>query len=636
MAREAAAARGGGSHAAPPSSAAARTAGQPERRHALRHAARRAWRRLRYAVRPPALRIVYDPAYERTTWGVPIDPLRADRVLAFLAEEGLLRREEISRPRSAALHNVLAVHTPAYVESLQAPSVLGSILGTIVGEAEAEGAVELQRLLVGGTIQATRIARGLGCVAINLGGGLHHAGPAHGAGFCIFNDVAIAIRRLRRKGFDGRVLVVDLELHDGNGTREIFSADDTVHTYSIHNEHWGPTDALASTSIALGPGVGDDAYLGALLKTLPAVFESFAPGLVVYVAGCDVAEDDVLGNWHISAEGILARDRLVLDLARSRRLPLVVVLGGGYGDHAWRYTARLVGSMLAGRTLEPPSTDELTLMRFRQIKRLLDTASLTHDDADTFVLSEEDLVGILPGIPRQTRFLGYFSKVGVELLLERFGIFDQLRSRGFRHPTVELELDHPIGHSLRIRADDELRRLLVELRVSRSTREIPGMEVLVVEWLLLQDPRRPFGPGRRPLPGQSHPGLGMLGEFFGWLVVVSETLELDGLLFHTGHYHIAALARSFARFLEPAHEALYRAVHALVEGLQLGESSRVVEEGGIVDRRSGEPVAWRGFPMALAATDRLRRRLESDDYEHAVEEAAARLDLVLRAPATST
>jgi acetoin utilization deacetylase AcuC-like enzyme len=602
---------------------------------AMHHRGRRLVRRLRYALRPPALRIVYDPAYAQTIWGAPLDLRRADRVLAFLAEEELLRREEISRPRPAGLHNVLAVHTPAYLESLQDRTVLASILGSAVEDEVADSAVELQRLMVGGTIQASRIALGLGCVAVNLGGGLHHAGTDRGMGFCVFNDIAIAVRRLRRRGFDGRVLVVDLDLHDGNGTREIFAADESVHTYSIHNEHWGPTEAVASTSIALGGGVEDDPYLGLLLRTLPRLFERFAPRLVVYVAGCDIAGDDALGNWHISAEGILARDRLVLDLVRNRDLPLVVVLGGGYGEHAWRYTARLIAWLLAHREIEPPSTDELTLMRFRQIKRQLDTIDLTREDGDTFQLSEEDLVGIQPGIPHQTRFLNYFSKVGVELLLERFGIFDQLRARGFRHPLVELELNHPVGQTLRIWADDDARRLLIELRVARSSREVEGMEVLVVEWLLLQDPRRAFTATRPPLPGQRYPGLGMLGELFGWLVVLSETLELDGLVFSTGHYHIAALARPFARFLDPAHEALYRAVHALVQALPLGEASHVVEEGRIVQRGSREAVGWEGFPMAVAATTRLRERLSSDDYHRAVEAESARLDLVLATPSTT-
>ncbi|HLE60473.1 MAG TPA: hypothetical protein VI700_02955, partial [Thermoanaerobaculaceae bacterium] len=213
---------------------------------------RRQWRRLRYAVRPPKVRFIYVPAYERHTAGVPMDPLRADRILAFLSNERLVRREEISPPQPAALKNVLLVHAPEYLEALQRPETLTDILGVPVSDNELEQVLDLQRLMVGGTIQATRWALTTQSVAVNLGGGFHHAGRARGAGFCVFNDMAIAIARLRQRGFAEPALVVDLDLHDGNGTREIFAADPSVHTFSVHNEHWGDTTAVAATSIALG------------------------------------------------------------------------------------------------------------------------------------------------------------------------------------------------------------------------------------------------------------------------------------------------------------------------------------------------------------------------------------------------
>ena len=150
---------------------------------------------------------------------------------------------------------------------------------------EIEKTLDLQRLMAGGTIQAVRLAMRTGGIAVHLGGGFHHALPDAGAGFCVFNDVAIAIRRLRARGFLAPILVVDLDLHDGNGTRRIFAEDPSVHTFSIHNDHWGETDALASTAIALGGGVEDATYLAALRDALPPVVESLRPGLVIYVAG---------------------------------------------------------------------------------------------------------------------------------------------------------------------------------------------------------------------------------------------------------------------------------------------------------------------------------------------------------------
>ncbi len=600
----------------------------------FRRALRRQWRRLRYAVRPPDVRFIYDPAYERNTAGVPVDPVRADRILAFLANERLVRREEISLPRAAALKNILLVHTPEYLDALQDPETLTGILGVPVTDNELEQVLDLQRLMVGGTIQATRWALSSRCVAVNLGGGFHHAGRSSGTGFCVFNDVAVAIARLRQRGFGDPVLVVDLDLHDGNGTREIFADDPTVYTFSVHNEHWGSTEAVASTSIALGAGVGDELYLGTLLKALPPVVETVRPRLVVYLAGCDVAADDAIGNWKISAEGMLARDRFVVELVHRGGRPLVIVLGGGYGDAAWRYSSRLFSWLVTGTAIEPPDNEELTLLRFRQIKASLDPARLTlTKDGGGWELTEEDLVGIFPGVPRHTRFLQYFSKVGVELLLERFGILQQIRARGFKTPLVHLELDHPLGETIKIFGDADRSELLVELRVHRSTRAVPGCEVLEVEWLLLQNPRERFAEERGALPGQQHPGLGMLGEFFGWLVVLSETLALDGILFHPNHYHVAALARRYAHFLEPEAEALMRAIQELLVGVPLNEASRAVEDGRVLDARTRESLHWQGRPMVLLAIGRLRQLTEGEAHERRVLAARAEIQLTL-APAT--
>ena len=597
----------------------------------VRRALRRQARRMRYAINPPKVRVIYDPEYERNTTGVPIDPLRADRILAFLANERLIRREEISVPQPAAMKNILLAHASEYLEALQRVETVTAILGTPVSDGEVEEVLDLQRLMVGGTIQATRWALGTRSVAINLGGGFHHAGRRRGMGFCVFNDVAVAVARLRRNGFVERVLIVDLDLHDGNGTREIFSDDPSVHTFSIHNEHWGNTDsAVASTSIALGPGVSDEVFLGTLLKSLPGVFDAVRPGLVVYLAGCDGAADDAIGNWRLSAEGILARDKFVVDLVRRHSSRLVVVLAGGYGDAAWRYSARFLAWLLTGGEIEPPDNRALTLIRFRQIKATLDPTHLTSTGGlGGWALTEEDLVGILPGVPRQTRFLEYFSKVGVELLLERFGILQQLRARGFKSPVVHLELEHPLGQTLKIFGDAGRKELLVELRVHRSTRVVPGCEVLEIEWLLLQNPRASFNAARGALPGQQHPGLGMLGEFFGWLVVLSETLALDGMIFRPSHYHLAAVARSYVRFVEPRAEALLRALGKLLAGVPLEAASRAVDEGRVVDRTTGEAVRWEAWPMVLPASRRLRERTEGEAYDAAVNEAHRALDLHL-------
>jgi acetoin utilization deacetylase AcuC-like enzyme len=587
----------------------------------LRALARTARRSL-YRLRARGILIVYDARYQRGVFGVPMDPLRGEKVVGSLREAGLLSRDLLSEPRPASLENLLRVHTPEYLHAVQEPEALTRILGIDVPASEVEATLDLQRLMAGGTIQATRLALRTGGVAVHLGGGFHHAAPGAGLGFCVFNDVAVAIRRLRGRGFAEPVLVVDLDLHDGNGTRLIFADDPTVHTFSIHNDDWGPTDAVASTSIALGADVGDRHFLEVLRASLPPVVEQVRPGLVIYLAGTDSAADDPIGNWRLTPAALLERDRFVTSLVRpdGRACPLVVVLAGGYGRHAWRYSARFLLWLASGRELEPVEEEMLALRRFRRLDRDLRSAE-TLDDGLPFSLSEDDLAGLVPG---PSRFLGYFSRHGVELLLERAGVLPQLRARGFRTLRVELDAREGPGQTLRILSEDRPNELLVELRADRSRSAVPGMEMISVEWLLLQNPREPFSERRPRLPGQQHPGLGLLRDFMGWLVVVCEAHGLDGVFFVAAHYHVAMQSRRLVRPLHPADEARLRAIARALEGVPLPEGTAAVAEGRIVDAETGQPAVWEPVATVLPVSERLRARVSGPEYREAVTAEGAR------------
>ncbi|HET7295492.1 MAG TPA: histone deacetylase, partial [Gemmatimonadales bacterium] len=405
---------------------------------------RRFLQRLRTALARPAAVFVYHASYARTVSGVPIDPARADEILAFLLDRGLISRRDVSQPIPASLENLLRVHTAAYLETLPDPATLTAIFGSPVRPDEIQGIIDLQRLSVGGTIQATRLALGGGGpVAVNLKGGLHHAAPARGMGFCLFNDIAVAIRRLRARGFAEPVLVVDLDLHDGNGTRAAFATDASVHTFSIHNRTWDDAPAVAATSLALGEGVTDDAYLTALRDTLPPVVRAHRPGLVLYVAGCDPAADDRLGDWRITPVGMLERDRFVVQQVRGangRRIPLVILPGGGYGPNAWRYSARFFGWLVSGRVIEPPGDIELALDRFHPVAREFAATTASPREAPDataeWSLSESDVTAPTQGGASE-RVLGHYSRHVLELLLERLGFFKRLRDLGFRHPVLD-------------------------------------------------------------------------------------------------------------------------------------------------------------------------------------------------------
>ncbi len=585
---------------------------------------------------PRPVVLVYSPSYAVDFGATPIDPRRAERVLTFLFSEGLVAARSVRAPAKAPLELLRRVHDPAYLERLRRPGALTPVVGFEVGDELTERALSAQRYAVGGTVLATRLALERGRVAVNLGGGFHHAAPEGGQGFCIFNDVAAAVADARGHGFDGRVLVVDLDLHDGNGTRRAFADDPEVFTFSIHNRDWDSAPATASLSIELAGEVGDRQLLETLAAHLPRLLAEHRPRLVFYLAGVDPAADDRLGNWRLSARGMLARDRYVVERVREAvgGPPLVVLLAGGYGDGAWRYNARFLSWLLnRGVEIEPPTTEEITLARYREITRILRIADLAHGPAgagsDDWELTDEDVWADLAGDASPNRLLDQFSPHGVELVLERSGLLDRVRASGFPRPTLDFELGREGGDTVRLFSGEDRRELLMEVRLRRDRRSLAGFELLRLEWLLIQNPRGSFLPDRPPLPGQKHPGLGLLKEAVALIILLAEQLALDGILFVPSHYHLAATGKKYLRFVEPADEAWFRAVDDALAGLPLVVATAAAEEGRLVDRTTGEPVFWRPMPMVLPLTEVLERRVTSPDYEAAVERAAAGLALKL-------
>lgn len=571
---------------------------------------RRAWRRLTR----PHVEVVYHESYNHAFPSLPNDPLRAERILAFLASEGLVLRCDVHQPLPASLKALARVHAPEYLERVHEVATLTSIMGVRITPDQVDRLLDRQRLETGGTLLATRLAlkRGL---AVNLGGGFHHARGGEGGGFCIFNDVAVAIARQRALGFRGRVLVIDLDLHDGDGTRELFADDDDVFTFSIHARHWGPTEARASLAVELGSDVDDDAYLAALERHLPPVVESFRPGLVYYLAGADPAREDKIGEWRLTPAGMLARDARVVSLVRrgERKAPLVILLAGGYSSEAWRYAARFLSAPLGGRAIEPPSTESITLKRYRYISSLIDPSELTGGGDDEFGFTEEDLM--LPGwaARQETRLLGYYTRHGLELVLERAGILERMRDLGFEHPTLDFDLDERAGHTVRIFGDPTREEVLMELRVIRDRRTVPGAELLSIEWLLLQNPRADFGPGRPRLPGQRHPGLGMLKDIVALLAVTCERLHIDGIVFVPSTYHVAVQWHGHLRFLKAEAQARFDALAGLLAGLPLAAASRAVDEGRVLDEATGEALRWRPEPMVAVISERLRQQFQPQE-----------------------
>ncbi|MFO0550425.1 MAG: hypothetical protein U0271_18665 [Polyangiaceae bacterium] len=606
------------------------------------------WRRFRARFGLPGVRLLHDLRYTLPSNDL-VDGRRGERVIRYLIARRYMRDREVDRPRPLSLELALRVHSVEYLASLDNPAEIARIFATEHSTDQNPAAVlEAQRWATAGTVEAAMTAHRYPWITspvVNLGGGFHHARRTRGAGFCALNDVAIAIAKLRAEDMKKNILVVDLDLHHGDGTRSIFADDPTVYTYSVHNQSWDDSPAVASLDVELGPGVGDQTYLRAVRDTLPEAFERAQPGFVFYVAGADPAATDVLGDWRISADAMAERDRMVFE--RTRNLPTVMVLAGGYGPNAWRYPARTIAFLQSSVDTPIPTIEERSIGRFRSIRQSLADGVLRgerdHPERlDDLRITEEDIYGDLFSKVPDKRLLGFYSTFGLELAFEQYGLAKHLRERGYEHFFIDPEaLKQRVGHGVRVYGDATKRDVLIELVLSDFVFKVPAsaegrpalfMRLLCIEWLLLQDPRKTREPSSRGarsplLPGQKHPGLGCLSIVIGMLIMACERLGYDGITVVPAHFHVAAQARRLFTFLEPEAEAYYLALARATSGLPLDQATIAVGAGRIIDKSSGEPAPWRPARMVLPISDSLKGYLASKEYEHRVEDAIHRLPL---------
>ena len=308
------------------------------------------------------MKVVYSARY-RIDIGPHVFPTQKYSLIhARLLETGVIQPQDCVEPEPASWDELALVHTAEYLHKMRD----GVMTPEDVAQLElpwSREMVEGFRLMVGGTIQAALHARGLQVrsttsevnedsefspssvapsyfrlrtsdfrVVCHLGGGIHHAFPSHGEGFCPFNDVAVAARVLQSRGLE-RVAIVDLDVHHGNGTAFVFESDPRVFTFSMHQQHnypmWKPRGSL---DIGLADGAHDATFLRELERALPAVI-AHAPQCIFYLAGADPYEDDQLGGLRLTKDGLRRRDRLVVHAARDAGVPLVIVLAGGYARY---------------------------------------------------------------------------------------------------------------------------------------------------------------------------------------------------------------------------------------------------------------------------------------------------------------
>ena len=286
------------------------------------------------------LPVVFHPDYT-----VPLPPGhrfpigKFGRIKDVLLEDRVILPASLVEPTPASWEWLTLAHHETYVDTVMALALDRRAVRRL-GLPLSDALVRRGCAAVGGTVLTGRLAleHGLAC---NTAGGSHHAFADHGAGFCLFNDVAVAIRVLRSEGLIERALVVDLDVHQGDGTASIFRDEPEVFTFSLHCEaNYPSAKETSDLDIGVPPGTGDGVYHSVMATHLPALLSDHRPDIVFYNAGVDPHADDKLGRLALSDGGLARRDRTVIETCREADVPTACVVGGGYADDLDRLARR--------------------------------------------------------------------------------------------------------------------------------------------------------------------------------------------------------------------------------------------------------------------------------------------------------
>lgn len=293
-------------------------------------------------------KLVYHERYDLNL-GPHVFPSQKFRLIyEMLLREGIATPYDFLRPEPASDEDILRVHRPEWVRKLKTGTLTASDVMLLEVPYSPE-LVEAVWLAAGGTILAAQSALRDGFGA-NLSGGFHHAYPDHGEGFCAIHDIAVAIRKLQADGAVKKAIVVDTDVHHGNGTAAIFRNDPRVFTLSIHQENNYPAHKPASSiDLNMDDRIDDNEYLGALIPAVQKALDQFQPEILFYVGGADPYCEDQLGGLSLTKEGLKQRDRQVFEEARRRNIPVATTLAGGYARRVEDTVRIHVNTIVAAR-----------------------------------------------------------------------------------------------------------------------------------------------------------------------------------------------------------------------------------------------------------------------------------------------
>ena len=518
---------------------------------------------------------------------VGLEPRRADLACWWLVEAGVLEPNEVRRPRRARYDELALVHTHDYLESLSDPRTRARIFAVDPSEVPVDEVLRSVRLVTGGTIEATREALRLRGPTFNLLGGFHHAAPARGGGLCAVNDIAVAIAVVRKAGFDGRVVVLDLDAHPPDGTAECLQKDDAW-IGSISGTAWSALEGVDDVALTAGDdddicarssGCSGACRTASWCSCWPAATCWRAIGWAICAcrstAPCAARSGGGRGAAP-SAVGVAAGGRL-LRRTRGRRWP----------GPRWRWPPSRRSGARSRSAL-----DALRRHRARPAARRAARSRALHGGR-----SGAPAVAAAP-------LLDFYSNEGIEYALTRYQLFAYLERLGYGD--FRVEVDAAVSGGDRVRVYGHAgggEHLLVECVLERQA--LAGAEVLYVHWLSLRHPRAKFLPGRPPLPGQDVPGLGLAREVAELFVRIAERLGLDGVAFRPAWYHTAYAARHKLHFVDGERQGRFEALMRDLGAMPLAEATRALAEGRV--RMDGVLYTWEADPMV-----HLRTKVEPD------------------------
>lgn len=300
--------------------------------------------------------VIYHPRYNITAFGLerlhPFDSRKYRRIHDALIARGLRRSRDFARPRKVSHRELLKVHTPDYLRSLRSSETLARILEVPVVRRLPRWVIDWRilrpmRYAVGGTIMACRQAVEHG-VAINLGGGFHHAAAGWGGGFCVYADIPLAAKILHDEGRVAKVLVVDLDAHQGNGTASVFQGWPWATILDLYERGIFPARKEPEDyPMPVGSGLTGGEYLGIVWDALPAALDAVRADLLIYNAGSDPFAEDPLAGFRLTTGELAERDLMVVTMARERAIPVAMVLSGGYSAQSWRIHTDAIEGILS-------------------------------------------------------------------------------------------------------------------------------------------------------------------------------------------------------------------------------------------------------------------------------------------------